>query len=545
MKNCRILSLIAVVLTMSILSSYVFADGGDENDRKNDDPIEETQIDEDLNRQILEYLENLDESELDPNRNEDHYEHRSDEEIIEQWEQEEREHPCGIEELPVLDDSNPPDRDTDPTGFYSIGSDLYYTDPVTNVRYCNTTLTYEHIVFTFGSDYKVTSIVPVNAYSSNRRVKILLEAFNWIGTPYALHSDMPDEFSCGGYVAYVYLKALGVDIGIGSAVQIKRIDNHTTQYFNQAVNMVPERINESDLLPGDVIYWYSPICQEGIQDCPYMYLDDPRTCGLYEGIHHSAIYIGNGQVAESAYGRGVIVGDIRDMTASGLYYYCCARYINEAVTLPCVTALQTRPAGKYKVSLEWTSNRYADGYLIYSRKNDVYAYCGMTTVKYEVSPQQPQPTQYPNQSPVVVEDLARRFVSRFTDANALSSGNAYYVFPYVTDYNGTMYPGTVSVMVTGEGICLPVENLGLTPNIGSITLHWDANPEADGYLIYGYTNALPYGFIGMTQLLTNPEFTDTSASAEILNHYWVFAYYVENNQIIPGLPSNEIQGRAN
>ena len=76
MKNRRILSLIAVVLTMSILSSYVFADGDDENDRKNDDPIEETQIDEDLNRQILEYLENLDESELDPNRNEDHYEHR-------------------------------------------------------------------------------------------------------------------------------------------------------------------------------------------------------------------------------------------------------------------------------------------------------------------------------------------------------------------------------------------------------------------------------------------------------------------------------------
>ena len=123
MKNRRILSLIAVVLTMSILSSYVFADGDDENDRKNDDPIEETQIDEDLNRQILEYLENLDESELDPNRNEDHYEHRSDKEIIEQWEQEEREHPCGIEELPVLDDSNPPDRDTDPTGFYSIGRD--------------------------------------------------------------------------------------------------------------------------------------------------------------------------------------------------------------------------------------------------------------------------------------------------------------------------------------------------------------------------------------------------------------------------------------
>ena len=218
MKNNRMLSMIAVVLTVSIFSVYVIADGNNENDQNDRGQNEETQIDEDLNRQILEYLENLDESELDPNRNEDHYEHRSDKEIIEQWEQEEREHPCGIEELPVLDDSNPPDRDTDPTGFYSIGSDLYYTDPVTNLHF--------------------------------------------------------------------------------------------------------------------------------------------------------------------------------------------------------------------------------------------------------------------------VQDR------------------------------------------------------------GSLTLAWNANPEADGYLIYGYSNGQPYGYIGMTQLLVDPMFTDTSASSVIENHYWVFAYYIENNQIIPGLPSEELVGRA-
>ena len=120
MKNRRILSLIAVVLTVSIFSGYVIADGNNENNQNDRGQNEETQIDEDLNRQILEYLENLDEDELDPNRNEDHYQHYTDEEIIERWHQEEQEHPCGIEELPVLDDSTPPDRDTDPTGFYSI-----------------------------------------------------------------------------------------------------------------------------------------------------------------------------------------------------------------------------------------------------------------------------------------------------------------------------------------------------------------------------------------------------------------------------------------
>ncbi len=77
-----------------------------------------------------------------------------------------------------------------------------------------------------------------------------------------------------------------------------------------------------------------------------------------------------------------------------------------------------------------------------------------------------------------------------------------------------------------------------------LTLAWNANPEADGYLIYGYSNGQPYGYIGMTQLLVDPMFTDTSASSVIENHYWVFAYYIENNQIIPGLPSEELVGRA-
>jgi cell wall-associated NlpC family hydrolase len=543
MKNYRILSLIAVVLTMSILSSYVFADGGDENDRKNDGPIEETQIDEDLNRQILEYLENLDESELDPNRNEDHYEHRSDKEIIEQWEQEEREHPCGIEELPVLDDSNPPDRDTDPTGFYSIGSDLYYTDPVTNVRYCNTTLTYEHIVFTFGSDYKVTSIVPVNAYSSNRRVKILLEAFNWIGTPYALYSDMPDEFSCGGYVAYVYLKALGVDIGVGSWYQIYCIDQGITSTINADVNMEPEEITESELLPGDVIYWNSPVCAARQSACPYL-SNHPSPCPFLYGIHHSAIYIGNGQVAESASGRGVIVGDIRDMTANGLTIYRYVRYINEDVALNAVTDLQAEPAGKHKVSLEWTSNRYTDGYLIYSRKNNVYAYCGMTRVKYEVSPQQPLPTPYPNQPPIFVEDLARRFVSRYLDDKALSSGNGYYVFPYVTDYSGTMYPGTVSIMVSADGICTAVPNLTLTEQVGSIKLDWGSSAEAEGYLIYGIRGGGTYGYIGMTSGNSNTTYIDNMASTTLLNRYWVFPFFYEGGAVVPGVQSEEVNGYA-
>ena len=543
--------MIAVVLTVSIFSVYVIADGNNENDQNDRGQNEETQIDEDLNRQILEYLENLDEDELDPNRNEDHYQHYTDEEIIERWHQEEQEHPCGIEVLPVLDDSTPPDRDTDPTGLYSIGHDIYYTDPVTNVRYCNTTLTYEHIVFTFGSDYKATSIVPQTGYASNRRVKILLEAFKWVGTPYDIDGEMPDSFSCGGFVAYVYLKALGVDIGVGSWYQIYCIDHGITSVINDEVNMNPEEISESELLPGDVIYWHSQTCAARQSACPYL-SNHPSPCPFLDGIHHSAIYIGNGQVAEAVYGRGVIVGDIRDMTANGLTIYRYVRYINEEVTLSAVTDLRTTPAGKYKVSLEWTSNRYADGYLIYSRKNNVYAYCGITTVKIEVEDPTPDPsptptpTPYPNQPPLFVEDLARCFFSRFTDVNALSSGNGYYVFPYVTDYGGTMHPGTVSVMVTGEGICTAVTNFTLRndPVTGQVVLEWTESSGADGYLIYGYHNGNPYGLIGMTTGLYNTTYIDALASNTITNSYWVFPFYWENGTMIPGEVSIMRQGHA-
>jgi hypothetical protein len=528
MKSYRIFRLLSEVLVVSLFPFYVFADEEYEDGCRNEEYIEETQIDESVNQSLIDYLESLENQEPAPSENCVLPEQVSDEEIYRQWYQDELENRVNSDYIPEGETGN---SKSGPTGFYSIGSDIYYTDPVTEVRYCNTTLTYEHIVFTFGSDYKVTSIVPQYAYFSNRRVKVLLEAFNQIGKPYMLPSNVPNYFTCGSFVAYVFLESLGVHMRTGSGQQIEDIENgHTCIDNNTAIRLTPEIITETDLLPGDVIYWYSPSCATGNVFCPF-FSDHPSPCPLYHGIHHSAIYIGNGQVVEAAHNNsvsGVIVGDIRDMTASGLYIYACVRYINEEVTLPEVTGIATRPAGKYKVTIEWPVNKYTDGYLIYSRKNGVYSYCGMTRDKIDIDP----------------DDQIEVLGSRFTDMNALSSGNGYYVFPYVTDYGGVLYPGDESIMVTGEGICLPVTNLNLSPNPGSITLSWDANPEADGYLIYGYSHGQPYGYIGMTQVLVDPEFTDTAASSVIDNHYWVFAYYIENNQIIPGLPSVEIKGRA-
>lgn len=523
MKHRRILSMLVVVLVISILFSNVVADEEPESEQSGFESSSGMEIDEGLNQRILEYLENLDEEDLDPNRNEDRYDHYSDEEIYRQWYQDELENRVNSDYIPEGETGS---SKSGPTGFYSIGSDIYYTDPVTEVRYCNTTLTYEHIVFTFGSDYKVTSIVPQSTYASSRRVKVLLEAFNQIGKPYAMPSNVPNSFTCGSFVAYVFLESLGVHLRAGSGQQIEDIENGVTCiYNNREICLTPEVIAESDLLPGDVIYWYSPSCATGNVSCPF-FTDHPSPCPLYHGVHHSAIYIGNGQVVEAAQNNivsGVIVGDIRDMTASGLDIYGYVRYINEDVTLPAVSGLSASPAGEHKVSLEWSSNRYADGYLIYSRKNNVYSYCGMTTIKYN--------------------DGNDSFTSRFLDTTALSTTNDYYVFPYVTDYSGTVYPGVVSIMVTAAGICPAVTNLIPTRLPGKIRLTWDPSPDAEGYLIYGYTEGGSYGYIGMTTILTNPGFTHLTASSVYTNHYWVFPYFIDDvtNQMIIGEISYEVQ----
>ncbi|MBR5938165.1 MAG: C40 family peptidase [Clostridiales bacterium] len=521
--NRRIItSLLAGLLVVSVIGSSLVADGNNSGDQNRPGSTQGNEIDPDLNQKLLQFLEDFDETELDPDRNVDTSEHLSDEEILREGYQEEYER---YQEQTPKDgwkdqyDTVDPPR-TDPTGFFSIGSDIYYTDPVTNVRYCNTTLTYEHIVFTFGSDYKVTSIAAQTGYANTRRVKILLEAFSQIGKPYALYAEPPQTFSCGSFVQYVYLTALGVRQRAGSDRQVQDFENGICAYNNSNLAMTPEYLDyESDMLPGDIIYWYNADCAANHANCPFL-----NNCDHYKGVHHTAIYIGNGQVIEAAMNNtvsGVIVGDIRQM--NGLQIYKYVRLINEDVTLPSVTDLQASPAGKYKVSLTWTGNRYTDGYLIYARKNGVYGYCGITY------------------GTTLIND---NYVGSFTDINALSGTNDYYVFPFVTDYGGTMYPGSVSVMVSAAGVCTAVQDLVLTEQLGSIRLDWSVKSDADGYLIYGYHNGAPYGLIAMTSLYLNTNYIDTLASTTQLNRYWVFPFFYESGNVVPGVVSEEVNGYA-
>ncbi len=487
--------------------------------------MDNRQIDDELNQRLIDIIKNFEKEKSLQSSEKDSFEKNSDEDRL-------RMSGEGMKESDFEDDHNHEDpggsRDTDPTGFYSIGYDIYYTDPSSGVRYCNTTLTYAHLVFAFGADYKVTSITPQSGFSHNRRVKILLEAFSHVGKPYSDQSGEeedkkpPIRFACGNFVKYVYETTLGIKGREASASQIEDYENGIYANNNSALGLTAEYLtSEADMLPGDLIYWYCPICVSGTVNCPFI-TKNPRPCHFYQGVHHTGIYIGNGQIIEATSTRGcVIVGDIRQMQNLTIYGY--VRLIKENIVLPAVTGLSAQSAGINKVLIRWTSSLYTDGYLIYAVKNGVYAYCGMTVQKFVQGDQ---------------------CISFYLDTLAVLGENTYYVFPYVTDINGTIYPGTISTSVKANGVCAAVRNILLQCLTSSIVISWSASTGADGYLIYGQRNGGSYEYIGMRTGGNNTTFTDTQASAEGMNLYYVFPFFQQNNQIIPGDVSVCIGGVA-
>ena len=153
--------------------------------------------------------------------------------------------------------------------------------------------------------------------------------------------------------------------------------------------------------------------------------------------------------------------------------------------------------------------------MVYGQKNNKYGYVGMT-----------------------------RLGTTFIDNNALDSDyNFYWVFPYVTDANGKMVPGGCQKYVYAKGICPAVSNLKASSISNAVKLTWSAVNGADGYLIYGIYPGKAYGYIGMTT--TGTTFTDTKASTEEYNFYWVFPYhYSANGNMIVGGTAPYIYGKA-
>ena len=179
-----------------------------------------------------------------------------------------------------------------------------------------------------------------------------------------------------------------------------------------------------------------------------------------------------------------------------------------------VENLTAAPAGKNKVKLSWDPVEGAVGYLIYAKKDGKYAYVGMTTKG-----------------------------TTFTDKNALDKDyNYYFVYPY--EYkDGSVWAGKGAPYVYAKGICPAVTNLKASALKGKVKLSWTASPDAEGYLIYGIRPNGSYGYIGMTTKGTT--YTDTKASAEDYNFYWVFPFHKDaDGKVIAGLTGKYTYGRA-
>lgn len=127
-----------------------------------------------------------------------------------------------------------------------------------------------------------TALIPSNtayAYSSSKAQSVIKTAKKYLGTPYKFGapSGASRYFDCSSFTQYVF-KKYGINLPRQSDDQAK----------------VGKYVSKSDLKPGDLVFFYSP-------------------------IHHVGIYIGNGKMINT-YGKGgVRISDINSGTWKKTY----------------------------------------------------------------------------------------------------------------------------------------------------------------------------------------------------------------------------------
>lgn len=118
-----------------------------------------------------------------------------------------------------------------------------------------------------------TAVIPSNtayAYSSSKAQSIISTAKKYMGTPYKFGapSGSTRYFDCSSFTQFVY-KKYGINLPRNSREQSK----------------VGKYVSKSNLKPGDLVFFYSP-------------------------IHHVGIYIGNGKMINTYGAGGVRITDI-------------------------------------------------------------------------------------------------------------------------------------------------------------------------------------------------------------------------------------------
>ena len=191
-------------------------------------------------------------------------------------------------------------------GLDGIGNALYFFDKTTGAAVKNKSVTVGHIIYTFGSDGKMTSAKAETGYENSKRAKLILAGLTYLGEPYALEQE--SGFSCGFFVKTA-LSHININVPTSSDQQAKAV------VYNEPQSL----IDESQLRVGDVIYWKLHGCGDS-------------ACTHWNEIHHVAIYVGNGKALESVEHRGcVTIDNIReyDSNVSSYHIKYYVRYIDE------------------------------------------------------------------------------------------------------------------------------------------------------------------------------------------------------------------------
>lgn len=127
---------------------------------------------------------------------------------------------------------------------------------------------------------------------------IVQAALTKVGCKYVWGAKGPNQFDCSGFVYWCLKEA-----GVPSANSMCTSAAGQAQYcYNQGWV-----ISQSDLQPGDLVFWQNATCTKGDR---------------WNEIHHTGIYIGEGKVIEASSSKGCVV--IRNLWSSVSYplLYC-------------------------------------------------------------------------------------------------------------------------------------------------------------------------------------------------------------------------------
>lgn len=131
---------------------------------------------------------------------------------------------------------------------------------------------------------------------------IVQAALTKVGCKYVWGAKGPNQFDCSGFVYWCLREA-----GVPSANSMCTSAAGQAQYcYNQGWV-----ISQSDLQPGDLVFWQNATCTKGDR---------------WNEIHHTGIYIGEGKVIEASSSKGCVV--IRNLWSLQTYVLIlCGRTI--------------------------------------------------------------------------------------------------------------------------------------------------------------------------------------------------------------------------